>query len=289
MKIERFIIFCEGYRSLITLKKLLSNNHKPFLVILNKRRSDINVLLKNLCKKNNINYKSISSINKNKLNFLKEVEIDLFILCGLKEILKKHILNIPKKGVINMHGGLLPKYRGGSPLNWQLINGEKYFGITILFANEGIDTGDILTFKKFKLEDHYTINHITKIANKYFPILLIKILNNFNYYLINKIKQKKGSYFKQRKPKDGKILFHEMKNKRIINFVNALLPPLFPGAFIIYKKKKYIINNAYIVEKFNKNFFLEKLHKKNFLIKVDNHFVAKTLDGFIKLSYLNSQ
>ena len=63
-------------------------------------------------------------------------------------IFNKELLDTPKHGSINLHGGRLPKYRGGSPLNWQIINNEKYIGISIIQMDEGIDTGPILLEKK---------------------------------------------------------------------------------------------------------------------------------------------
>ena len=72
-------------------------------------------------------------------------------------------------GTINLHGGKLPKYRGGSPLNWQIINGEKFVGISIVKIGVGIDTGEIISEKKFKLKKElFNIKKVHDIANKFF-------------------------------------------------------------------------------------------------------------------------
>lgn len=76
--------------------------------------------------------------------FLKTCRPDLIIVVGFPFILPKKILDIPPKGIINLHGSLLPAYRGPQPLEWQIINGEKNAGVTVHFIDEDIDSGDIL-------------------------------------------------------------------------------------------------------------------------------------------------
>ena len=75
---------------------------------------------------------------------LKGYQPDLFILSGYNKILKSIILGIPPQGTINLHGGKLPEYRGAAPINWQIINGETTGGCSIIYVDEGIDTGDII-------------------------------------------------------------------------------------------------------------------------------------------------
>ena len=75
---------------------------------------------------------------------LREIKPDFIIVVAYGQILPKEILNISKYGCINLHASLLPKYRGSSPINWVLINGEKETGNTTIIMDTGIDTGDIL-------------------------------------------------------------------------------------------------------------------------------------------------
>ena len=92
-------------------------------------------------------FKIIKEVNNKKIiNLSKNIDINL--VCGFPYIFNKELLDTPKHGSINLHGGRLPKYRGGSPLNWQIINNEKYIGISIIQMDEGIDTGPILLEKK---------------------------------------------------------------------------------------------------------------------------------------------
>ena len=93
---------------------------------------------------------------------------DLALVCGFPLIFSNKHLRLTKYGFLNQHAGTLPMYRGGSPLNWQIINDEKYFGISVIKINEKIDEGDIVVEKKFKLLKKYKIEHLHKIANKNF-------------------------------------------------------------------------------------------------------------------------
>ncbi len=75
---------------------------------------------------------------------LREYEADIFVVAAFGQILSKEILTMPKYGCINIHASLLPKYRGASPIQWAVLNGEEISGVTIMQMDEGIDTGDIL-------------------------------------------------------------------------------------------------------------------------------------------------
>jgi len=75
---------------------------------------------------------------------LREYEADIFVVAAFGQILSKEILTMPKYGCVNIHASLLPKYRGASPIQWAVLNGEEISGVTIMQMDEGIDTGDIL-------------------------------------------------------------------------------------------------------------------------------------------------
>lgn len=82
---------------------------------------------------------------------IRELEPDLIVTAAYGRILTKDVLNVPKFGCINVHGSLLPKYRGAAPIQWALINGDKVTGITTMFMDEGMDTGDILLVKEIPI------------------------------------------------------------------------------------------------------------------------------------------
>ena len=87
---------------------------------------------------------------------LKAYGADVFVVAAFGQILSKEILDMPRFGCLNIHASLLPAYRGASPIQWTVINGEEKTGVTIMQMNEGIDTGDILYQREIKIDEKET-------------------------------------------------------------------------------------------------------------------------------------
>lgn len=240
--------------------------------------------IENISKKKKLNYINPNSLNKKSiLNKLNKIKPDLMILVGYSTcILKKEIYNIPKYGTINLHASLLPRYRGGSPLNWAIINGEKYTGISIIKVNKGIDTGKILAQQKILIRKRENILTLTKKVNKLYPKLLYQTIKKISRGSINYIKQsKKLKYFFKRKPEDGLISFQNFSAIKIERLVRALLPP-FPGAYFVHKKLKFIIVSANIIK--NK----KKIEPGLIVSKSKNRIIVSAKDYPINLKMINS-
>lgn len=94
------------------------------------------------------------------LKTLEEIKPDLLITVAYGKILSKEILELPPLGCINVHASLLPKYRGAAPIHWCIINGEKTTGITTMYTNEGLDTGDILLKAEVPIADDMTVGEL---------------------------------------------------------------------------------------------------------------------------------
>ena len=224
------------------------------------------VQIKNLIiSKKNLNPKVINFLNKNKIKFitiknLKSQKIppildktDLGLVCGFPHIFKESQFNIPKYGLINLHAGKLPKYRGGSPLNWQIINNEKYFGISVIKIDKGIDTGDIIFEKKFKLLNRYKIEDLQRIANNFFPILLYKsIFRIISGKKLKKQDERKANYYRQRRPEDSLINPTDITFKTLTLLARAMSNS-YPAPYFIHNNKKTIIKKIKI-SKSNLNF-----------------------------------
>ncbi len=90
------------------------------------------------------------------LEILKEIKPDVIVVVAFGQILPKSVLEIPKYGCINIHASLLPKYRGAAPIQWVIIDGEKETGITTMYMNEGLDTGDMLERTVVPIDDQET-------------------------------------------------------------------------------------------------------------------------------------
>jgi methionyl-tRNA formyltransferase len=91
---------------------------------------------------------------------LKAINPDIIITAAYGKILPKEILDIPPLGCINVHGSLLPKYRGAAPIHWAIINGEKTTGITTMYTDAGLDTGDMLLKSEIVITDDMTAGEL---------------------------------------------------------------------------------------------------------------------------------
>lgn len=98
---------------------------------------------------------------RNDFEFIKELNPDMIITCAYGQILSEEILNIPKLGCFNLHGSLLPKYRGGAPIHYALLNGDEKTGITLMYMDKGMDSGDMIAKEEIKIEDNDNIESLT--------------------------------------------------------------------------------------------------------------------------------
>ena len=218
------------------------------------------------------NYSIINSINS---KIIKEnlITTDISIVVGFPYIFTEALLQMPKLGTINCHAGTLPKYRGGSPLNWQIINGEKKFGITTIKMNKGIDQGKIIKEKFFLLKKNYNINDLHKIVNKNFPKLVFDSIQKLSRGDKLESQSKSSSYFKQRTAKDSFIKFEKLTFNEINNHIRALKKP-YPEAYFIYKKKKIIIKEIFKSKK--------KINSQK-ILKIKNKYYVNCKDCVIKI------
>lgn len=232
---NKIAIFLNGLRGITIARKLLNNNLSLTNIISPEKHQNLEMIIE-FCKTNKI--KLITSINPNNDQRILNLKSDLNIIAGYSTIFNEKILNAPRLGTINLHAGALPKYRGGSPLNWQIINGEKTFSCSIIYATLKIDSGEILAEKKIEINYLDNIKDIHKKANDGFSDLIIKVVKDLFEERTSPIKQdeKKAIYWHQRSEEDGNVFWSRMKAHEVYNFVRAITKP-YPGAFSFYKKK----------------------------------------------------
>ncbi len=104
-------------------------------------------------------------------------QADIFVVAAFGQILPREILEMPRYGCVNIHGSLLPKYRGAAPIQWAVLNGEKEAGNTIMQMNEGLDTGDILTQESIPLDEKETAGSLYEKLSQMGGPLLLKTLD----------------------------------------------------------------------------------------------------------------
>lgn len=149
---------------------------------------------KKILDKNRLSYES----NVNSKDFIKVIkhkEPDLIVSVFFNQILSEDLIEIAKKGVINIHPAFLPNYKGVSPVFWSLANNEKYAGISVHFVNKGIDTGGIIARKKIKISNSDSEDSLYfKLANLGVS-LLVRTIHDISKGKVKTTDNSKGSYF----------------------------------------------------------------------------------------------
>ena len=165
---------------------------------------------------------------------------DLFVLAGYNQILGSKILELPRLGAINLHGGKLPEYRGVAPVNWQIINGETTGGCCVLFVDEGIDTGDLIQQAYYEIGEDDTAQDIVKKQLDLFPQMLLAAVRQIDAGSINRCPQdrKRGAYYIRRYAKDSRIDWRKMSSMQVHNLIRGMRGPSYPPAFCYYRGQK---------------------------------------------------
>jgi len=181
--------------------------------------------------------------NKKEYNYLKELDADIAIVVAYGQIVPKEYLSLVKKGFINIHASLLPKWRGAAPIQRSIMNLEKETGVSIMKINEKLDTGPICNSYKIKITDN---DNAETISERLSALAAEKILDNIDEILNNKIQFKEqnhndASYASKIEKIEGQIKWNA-NAENIIGKINGLYPS--PGAFFIHKGERYKILKA---------------------------------------------
>ena len=195
----------------------------------------------------NIDFRSPSTLknNKDEYNFLKNLEADLAIVVAYGQIIPKEYLKLTKKGFINIHGSILPKWRGAAPIQRSIMNLDNETGISIMKIVEELDSGPVSNIYKINLNQN---NNTLEISEKLSILAAEKILDNIEDILEDKVKfinqdHTKASYAKKIDKNEGKINWND-EAKIIIGKINGLFP--IPGAFFNFQGERYKILKAEI-------------------------------------------
>lgn len=178
--------------------------------------------------------------NEEFLNTVKKINPDLICVVAYGKILPKELLEIPKMGCINVHGSLLPKYRGAAPIQWAVLNGDKKTGITTMYMNEGMDTGDMILKEEVQIGKNETTGELWERLSKIGAKLLVET--------VEKIED--GTAPREKQPEDftmAPMLHKEMANidwdkkdaTQIKNLVRGLNPIMGAYTYLNGKKIKF--------------------------------------------------
>ena len=224
---------------------------------------------------------------------LKKLKPDLFCVVAYGKILPKDILDIPQLGSINVHGSLLPKYRGAAPIQWAVINGDKITGITTMYMDEGMDTGDMILKQEVEIGENETTGELWNRLSTIGAELLVETLNKIENGTISREKQPEGATMAPMLNKEmSKIDWNTKTVAEIKNLVRGLNPIM--GAYSILQDKKLKI---WKVEKQTTKEFEKENNQKiedvenGTIIKVDNKkgVYVKAKDGLLLIQEVQAE
>jgi methionyl-tRNA formyltransferase len=193
----------------------------------------------------NINCRTPNTLKENKeeYEYLKQLDLDLVIVVAYGQIIPKEFFNLAKKGFINIHASLLPKWRGAAPIQRSIMNLEKETGISIMRIGEKLDTGPVCNSYRVEIKDS---DNAEIISNKLSILASEKIIENVNNIFEDKLTFKeqddsKATHASKIVKSEGEIQWND-NAESIIGKINGLYPS--PGAFFIFKEERYKILKA---------------------------------------------
>ena len=193
---------------------------------------------------------------------LKNLDIDLIVTCAYGQIIPKEVLDMPKYGCINVHASILPKYRGSAPIQWCLFNNDDVTGVTIMYMDEGMDTGDIIKIKEIPILDSDNVGTLHDKLSKLGCDLLLEVLPTIFDKTNDRIKQ--GNNYTMApmiKREDERLDFNE-EGKKIIGKIKGLNP--WPLANIIINNQEIkVLEAEFVQKKVDNTGIIKEIDKKN--------------------------
>lgn len=191
---------------------------------------------------------------KENIEFIEEIRTlnpDVICVVAYGKILPKELLEIPKYGCINVHPSLLPKYRGSTPIQTAIINGDKTTGVTTMYMNEGLDSGDIILQEEIEIEDNQTAGEVWDILAQIGANLLVETLNQIENNTAPRKKQGEDYTITKMLDKSmSKIDWNNQTAVEIKNLTRGLNPIMGTYAMLNGKKIKFWNVDAMTVDEF---------------------------------------
>jgi len=211
------------------------------------------------------------------LKFFKDINPDIVIVVAYGQLIPKKFLSIPRKGFINIHASLLPKWRGAAPIQRAIINLDKQTGISIMKIEEELDSGPVMKKIEIEISPSDTSGSVSErlstIGSKYIVGALDDIFNKKDKFIEQD--HNNSSYAKKIKKIEAKINWAE-NAKNIIGKINGLNPD--PGAWFEYKNTRYKIWKAYVFDKTGPTGTI-----------LDNNFIIGCKDKSIKIDEIQRE
>lgn len=233
---------------------------------------------------------------RNNPEFLEEVKKlnpDLICVVAYGKILPQELLDIPKYGCVNVHGSLLPEYRGAAPIQWAVLNGDKKTGVTTMFMNAGMDTGDMILKEEVEIGEDETTGELWDRLKMIGANLLIKTVKEIENGTATRTKQpEEGTMAPMLSKEMAKIDWENKTAQEIKNLVRGLNPIMGAYTFLGGKKIKFwkvqTLTENELLEKFQEleeyKYHLNKMQAGTVLFSDDKKgLFIKANDGILQV------
>lgn len=233
---------------------------------------------------------------RNNPEFLEEVKKlnpDLICVVAYGKILPQELLDIPKYGCVNVHGSLLPEYRGAAPIQWAVLNGDKKTGVTTMFMNAGMDTGDMILKEEVEIDEDETTGELWDRLKMIGANLLIKTVKEIENGTATRTKQpEEGTMAPMLSKEMAKIDWENKTAQEIKNLVRGLNPIMGAYTFLDGKKIKFwkvqTLTENELLEKFQElaeyKYHLDKMQAGTVLFSDDKKgLFIKANDGILQV------
>ena len=224
----RIVFFGTGDFSTTILRGLVDNGYNVVGVVsqpdkVNGRNNKVTFSsIKKYCLEKNIPIYQFERLSRDGEADLKALEPDIFITASFGQIIKQNILDIPKLGTYNVHGSLLPAYRGPAPIQWAIINGETKTGVTIMRTELGVDTGEMYLKREMDILESDTASSVFDKMAVLGIEALLEFLSKFEYYTQHGEVQDDNlaTYYPMLKKEDSLLDFNK-SSKEIVNLIRG--------------------------------------------------------------------
>ena len=264
-----------------TLKNIINSKHELLAVVtqpdkpVGRSGKPVFSPVKQVAVEHGIKVLQYNKIRLEGVEDIKALNPDIMVTCAFGQILSQELIDIPPRGIINVHASLLPKYRGAAPIQWSIINGDKETGVTIMQTEAGIDTGDIITMQKTDILPDETAGELFDRLSLIGADLLVKTLDLIEggRAIYSPQNHELATHVKMLKKEDGIIDFSK-DYQTIHNFVRGMTP--WPCAYCYLNGKQLKVFKVENVEGFwggKTNGEVVCADKRGLIVKISNGYI----------------
>jgi len=283
----KVVYFGTGEYAVKPLQAILSSRHEVVAVVsqpdkaIGRSNKIVPTAVKKLAIDNNIQVFQYEKIRKDDISELLNIDADIYVTCSYGQILGENVLFAKKYGVINLHGSLLPKYRGASPVQFALLNNDKVTGVTVLKSGVGMDDGPVIYKEEIEIcEDDNAITLFEKLSNLSAKVIVptLDLIESGKAEYIEQ-NHNDATHCKMLKAEMGDLDFSTTKNE-IIGKIKGLA--MWPNAHItidgvyfkLYNAREYTCNLK--VDDFKNGEVVVASNKQGLVLKCSDGFVGIT-------------